>query len=261
MSQAEGPFASLKVMSRAGFGWRHSVVTLMLVLAPMPLAVIVMTTGLGAWATWLVLDGAPAGLPAAPDLRLYGLLSYAVGSWLAVALALVWTKRRSLRSDVFKFRRLTVPALAASLVGFGVVALGVPIVTHWLTSATGHRSQDVQVDLHDAKSIAIVALLFVVTTPVTEEILYRGLLVSWLRRRGWQDSNILALGTLIFAANHIIPLGLVWAAAMILLGLVTYALRLRFESLSPAWLAHTLFNAQLTLSYPLIAWLYRLTNG
>jgi membrane protease YdiL (CAAX protease family) len=188
-------------------------------------------------------------------------LSYAVGSWLAVALALVWTRRQSLRSDVFKFHRLTVPAFAASLVGFGVVAFGVPIVTLWLTSATGHPSQDVQIDLHDAKSIAIVAFLFVVTTPVTEEILYRGLLVSWLRRLGWQDCKILAFGTLVFAANHIIPLGLVWAVAMILLGLVTYALRLRFESLSPAWLAHALFNAQLTLSDPLIAWRHRLTDG
>jgi membrane protease YdiL (CAAX protease family) len=64
----------------------------------------------------------------------------------------------------------------------------------------------------------------------------------------------LVLGSLIFAANHVIPLGLVWGVAMILLGAVTYALRLRYESLSPAWLAHTLFNAQLTLSYPLIAW-------
>lgn len=95
------------------------------------------------------------------------------------------------------------------------------------------------------------------TTPVTEEILYRGLLVSWLRRIGWRDSSIVAFGTLIFAANHIIPLGLVWGTAMILLGLVTYALRLRYESLSPAWLAHMLFNAQLVLSYPVSAWLMR----
>jgi hypothetical protein len=42
---------------------------------------------------------------------------------------------------------------------------------------------------------------------------------------------------------------------MVLLGVVLFVLRLRFESLSPAWLAHALFNAQLTLSYPLLAWL------
>ncbi|MCK1453541.1 CPBP family intramembrane metalloprotease [Bradyrhizobium sp. 35] len=53
------------------------------------------------------------------------------------------------------------------------------------------------------------------TTPLTEEILYFGLLVSCLGRNGWQNSSILAFGTVIFAANHIIPLGLVWGAAMI----------------------------------------------
>lgn len=254
MSQTEGPPTGLNVTSRAGFEWRRSIITLMLVLAPMALAVIVMTIGLAARAMWLFIHGASAELPAPPSFRLYGLLSYAISSWLAVALAFVWTTRQTLRSDVFRFRRLTLPAIAASLIGFGIVTAGVPIVTHWLASVTGHRSQDVRIDFHDAKAIAIVVFLFVVTTPVTEEILYRGLLVSWLRRIGWQDSNILAFGTVIFAANHIIPLGLVWAAAMILLGLVTYALRLRYESLSPAWLVHTLFNAQLTLSYPLMAW-------
>jgi membrane protease YdiL (CAAX protease family) len=65
----------------------------------------------------------------------------------------------------------------------------------------------------------------------------------------------LLLGSLIFAANHIIPLGFIWGAAMVLWGVVLFALRLRYESLSPTWLAHTLFNAQLALSYPLIAWL------
>jgi Type II CAAX prenyl endopeptidase Rce1-like len=39
------------------------------------------------------------------------------------------------------------------------------------------------------------------------------------------------------------------------LGVILFALRLRYESLSPAWLAHALFNAQLTVFYPLIAWL------
>jgi membrane protease YdiL (CAAX protease family) len=181
------------------------------------------------------------------------LLSYAVGSWIAVALAWLFSKR--LRRDVFIFRRLTWAALAASIIGFAIVTFGVPIVTHWLTHVTGSQSQDVRIDFHDAHSVAIVVFLFVVTTPLSEEILYRGLLVAWLRRLGWRDITILLLGSLIFGANHIIPLGFVWGLAMVLVGVVLFVLRLRYESLSPAWLAHALFNAQLTLSYPLIAWL------
>ena len=90
---------------------------------------------------------------------------------------------------------------------------------------------------------------------MSEEVLYRGLLVAWLRRVGWRDSIILIVGSLIFGANHIIPVGFVWGIAMVGLGAILCALRLRYESLTPAWLAHTLFNAQLTLSYPLIGWL------
>jgi membrane protease YdiL (CAAX protease family) len=140
-------------------------------------------------------------------------------------------------------------------VGFLIAMYGVPIATHWLSYATGGRSHDVRIDFHDTRSVAIFVFLFVVTTPVSEEILYRGLLVAWFRRVGWKDPVILLVGSLIFGANHFIPLGFVWSAAMVALGALLMALRLRYDSLSPGWLAHLLFNAQPVLSYPLIAWL------
>jgi CAAX protease family protein len=128
-------------------------------------------------------------------------------------------------------------------------------VTHWLSSVTGGQSQDIRIDFHDPQSVAIYLSLFVVTTPVSEEILYRGLLVAWLRRVGWGNFTILLVGSLIFGANHVIPLGFVWGAAMVLpLGTVLFALRLRYESHTPAWLAHCLFNAQPFLIYPLLPW-------
>lgn len=182
-------------------------------------------------------------------------MSYAASSWVAVALAWFWSKHHDMQREVFVFRKFTWSSFAGSIVASVIVAFGVPVLTHWLTHITGARSQNVHIDFNDARSVAIVVLLFVVTTPVTEEVLYRGLLVAWLRRLGWKDVNILGLGSLVFAANHILPLGLVWSVAMILLGATTNALRLRYKSLSPGWLAHALFNAQLALSRPLFAWL------
>ncbi|HEY4840825.1 MAG TPA: CPBP family intramembrane glutamic endopeptidase, partial [Terriglobales bacterium] len=105
------------------------------------------------------------------------------------------------------------------------------------------------------QSVAMYVLLFVVTAPVCEEILYRGLLVAWLRRVGWRDSAIWLAGSLIFGANHLIPLGLVWSAVMVVFGAILFAIRLRYDSLSPGWLVHFLFNAQPFLIDPLIAWL------
>jgi membrane protease YdiL (CAAX protease family) len=261
MSQAESSSAAVKSSGNvaleavAADGWRQGILVLLIVLAPIGLAVIVMAIGVAVRAAWQIAHGFSVEPPTPASMRLYGLLSYAVGSWIAVGLAWLWSTRSEMRRDVFLFRRLTWPALTASIAGFVVVMFGVPIVTHWLTHVTGGHSQQVRIDFNDAHSVAIVIFLFVITTPVSEEILYRGLLVAWLRRHGWKDFTILLLGSLIFAANHIIPLGFIWGVAMVPLGVVLFALRLRYESLSPAWLAHTLFNAQLALSYPLIAWL------
>jgi membrane protease YdiL (CAAX protease family) len=71
-----------------------------------------------------------------------------------------------------------------SILGFVIAMYGVPIVTHWLSQVTGGRSQEVRIDFHDTQSVAIFVFLFVVTTPMSEEILCRGLLVAWLRRVG-----------------------------------------------------------------------------
>ncbi|OKO80962.1 hypothetical protein AC630_14980 [Bradyrhizobium sp. AS23.2] len=227
----------------------------MIVLSPIGLAMIVMAIGLAAQAAWQVGQGRAVQLPTPENIRLYGLLSYAASSWIAVALAWFWSRHRDMQQEVFIFRRLTWPTFLAAVAGSVIVMIGVPLLTHWLTLVTGGRSQDVRIDFNDARSVTIVVFLFVVTTPVCEEVLYRGVLVAWLRRLGWRDLTILGFGSFVFAANHILPLGVVWSVAMVLLGITTYALRFRYESLSPGWLAHALFNAQLTLSYPLISWL------
>jgi membrane protease YdiL (CAAX protease family) len=263
MSPADGRSATIigsgesigfQVAAATG-GWREGIVVLVMVLAPIAMAVVAMVIGVSAMAAWQIVHGMAVKLPTPANVRLYGLLSYAVVSWIDVAVVWLWSSRQGLSRDVFIFRRLTWPALAASIVGFVIAMYGVPIVTHGLSYVTGGRGLDVGIDSHDTRSIAIFVFLFVVTTPVSEEILYRGLLVAWLRRVGWSDSAILLVGSLIFGANHFIPLGFVWSAAMVALGAILYALRLRYDSLAPAWLAHVLFNAQPILLYPLIAWL------
>jgi membrane protease YdiL (CAAX protease family) len=242
-------------MNLSRIHWCQSAVVLAIVLSPIGLAAVITAIGIAVQATWQMGQGEAVRLPAPENVRLYGLLSYAAGSWIAVALAWFWSKRHEMQRQVFVFRRLTWPSFAGSIVASVIVIFGVPVLTHWLTQITGARSQNIHIDFNDARSVAIVVFLFVVTSPVTEEVLYRGLLVTWLRRLGWKDLNIVVLGSLVFAANHILPLGLVWSVAMILLGTTTNVLRLRYKSLSPGWLTHALFNAQLTLSHPLIAWL------
>jgi membrane protease YdiL (CAAX protease family) len=236
-----------------GGGWRDGIVVLAIVLAPLGLANFLFVSGIVALAGWQMMHGVAVALPTRANLQSYGLPAYALASWIAVGAAWFWSSRRGLSREVLLFRRLTWPALIASVLGFLVAMYAVPVLTHWLSQLTGGRGPDIRIDFHDPQSVATYLLLFVVTTPVCEEILYRGLLVAWLRRAGWGDFAILLVGSLIFGANHVLPLGLVWGAAMaVVLGAILFALRLRYESLTPAWLAHFLFNAQPFLIYPVL---------
>jgi membrane protease YdiL (CAAX protease family) len=260
-SQAGGSSATIKpnetlvpdlLLSR---GWRESILVLVMVLAPVGLAIVLVIIIIFAIAGWQFVRGVPVHIPARADLQLYGLLSYIFASWIAVAAVWRWSSRRGLRREVFVFRRLTWSTIMVSITGFVIAMYSAPAMTHWLSQATGGRGPEVRINYHDAQSLAIYALLFVVTAPVCEEILYRGLLVAWLRRVGWRDSAIWLAGSLIFGANHWIPLGFVWSAVMVVFGSLLFAIRLRYDSLSPGWLVHFLFNAQPFLTYPLISWM------
>ncbi len=86
MSQADGSSATIKsseniclqVAAVAG-GWRESIVVLVMVLAPVGLAIILIATGVFVIAGWQIVRGVPVEIPA------YGLLSYIVISWIDVA--------------------------------------------------------------------------------------------------------------------------------------------------------------------------------
>lgn len=253
MTLADGSVGTVPAATLTG-GWREGALVLAMVLAPVGLAIAFVATGVMILAVWQIARGLPVTIPARASLQTFGLLSYVAASWLDVAAVWLWTSRRGLRRKVFAFRRPTWRVLVAVIAGFVIAAYGAPLMTHWLSHLTGARGP-AAFDFHDTQTIAIYLLLFVVTAPVCEEILYRGLLVAWLRRMGWQDFAIGLFGSLIFGINHAIPLGPAWAAVMVVFGAILFTLRLRYGSLTPAWLTHFLFNAQPLLIYPLIAWL------
>ena len=232
--------------------WRDGILVLTMVLAPVGLAFALVATFVLILAAWQAMHGMAVTLPTRTDLQFFGLLSYVAAAWADMAVVWLWSTRRGLRREVFAFRGLTWPALATAIACFVIAMYGAPVATQWLSHATGGHGPTA-IDFHDSRSIAIYVLLFMITAPLCEEILYRGLLVAWLRRIGWRDPAIWLIGSLIFGLNHAIPLGLVWAAVMVVFGAILFAIRLRYQSLSPAWLTHFLFNAQPLLIYPLIA--------
>src|SRR5262249_46721406 len=134
-------------------GWGDGILVLAMVLAPIGLAIILITTIVFAMAGWQVLRGVPVELPTKANLQLYGLLSYAVASWIAVAVVWLWSSRRGLSRDVFIFRRLTWASLTASIAGLVMALYGAPIMLHWVSQVTGGQGPGVRIDFHDTKSI------------------------------------------------------------------------------------------------------------
>ncbi len=92
----------------------------------------------------------------------------------------------------------------------------------------------------DSLGSAIAVPLAVVAIPaVSEELLFRGLLLPGLAKRYGQGTG-LALSSLLFGAMHVVPIAVVYASvAGLLLGLV----RLRTRSVLPSIAMHGAFNA------------------
>ncbi len=91
-------------------------------------------------------------------------------------------------------------------------------------------------------NIAIIALVIVLVIPLIEEILFRGLLLSYLMQK-YKNSIVvissaiiyaLLIATLLDGFNHIIPI--------FVFGLITSAITIKSQSLYPAIILHILNN-------------------
>lgn len=81
------------------------------------------------------------------------------------------------RAAVFRLSRPSGTELGWAVVGF-VVGLGVYQVTNRVSVALGYELQGLSYSLHDPTPLVIMILGAVIIGPITEEILYRGLVLG-----------------------------------------------------------------------------------
>jgi len=169
---------------------------------------------------------------------------------LALA-AVVVAKRRGW--SVFRFKRLSWHTLALCAAGGAVGGILLALLLSMLSDATGVRLHNVNEELIGVNDLppiglAIFAIIAAGTTPLAEELIFRGLLFQWLR--GWIGPFGGAMvSALLFGALHWPSGQAVWA------GLVGFALALlyhRFNSLWASIAAHAGNNA---LAIALVLWL------
>lgn len=205
-----------------------SVVAIALVPVPLTSALFVLHS---------VATGTPRGAYGLPmAYLLYGIANVVtVGALYAL---LTDAERRA----VFRLSRPSATELGWA-VGAFVVGLGVFQLTSLVSGALGFELQGLSYSLGDPTTLVIVVLGAVLIAPVTEEVLYRGLILGVLLSRGYGVASAVALMTGLFALIHLPTFGVAGTLFISVWGLLPAALRLRFDDLSGAVTLHTLNNA------------------
>jgi membrane protease YdiL (CAAX protease family) len=174
----------------------------------------------------------------------YGLpsayLAYGLASLVAVGAAYALLSSGE-RAAVFRFTRPTATEIAWVLGGF-VVGLGAYQLTAAINAALGYELQGLSYTLSSPTTVAVIVVGSVILAPLTEEILYRGLILGSLLSRGVGTVTAVVLMTLLFALIHLPNFGVAGTVFVSVWGLVPAILRLRFDSLTAPVLMHGLNN-------------------
>jgi membrane protease YdiL (CAAX protease family) len=200
--------------------------------------------------TALGMRGLAAVMQAKPSAMI-GWLVYSAACWIDVSLLWVWARRRRLSAEIFAFHRLQGADYLAAFGGLALVAfLYQPIM--WLTGLFGFSMQGMRFDLYDPLILSSLIIWAIVTAPICEEILFRGLAVQALQSRGFARGTTWLISTAAFAAIHLPYYGVsgmiyifVWA------GVVT-SIRLWRNSLTPGLVLHVANNIIAFLLIPLL---------
>ena len=123
-----------------------------------------------------------------------------------------------------------------------VGGLGVYQLTSRISSVLGYELQGLTYSLTSLETIAIIALGAVIIAPITEEVMYRGLVLGTLLARGYGVVSAVTVMTLLFALIHLPNFGVAGTLFISVWGLLPAVLRLRFENLTGAVLMHMLNN-------------------
>jgi membrane protease YdiL (CAAX protease family) len=180
-----------------------------------------------------------------------GLAFYAAGLWVATGLAWRWSARRGVVRNVFLFRRLTVldVALVLALGVAGIIAE--PLLSQWFGRWVGWHATVASGANPRYQGVLWLAFIgSVLTAPFCEEVLFRGLIVAWLRARNVPTWALWLLGSLAFAPIHLPAFGLAWTMAVFFWGGMVLAVRLWRDSLTPCWAIHLLSNLYFAILVP-----------
>lgn len=144
------------------------------------------------------------------------------------------------RNAVFRFSRPSVSELMWAIGAF-LVGLGVYQLTSRVSAALGYELQGLSYSLTEPSTVVIIVVGAVIIAPITEEVLYRGLVLGVLLSRFGVLSAIVIM-TGLFALIHLPNFGVAGTLFISVWGILPAIMRLRFDNLSGAVTMHMLNN-------------------
>lgn len=181
-----------------------------------------------------VTRGVDPGFPPGFPLLLLG-----VAGWFVVC-GLYWHWDADTWRASAPFRRPSRAEIGASLLaaglGIGIMILGNNAAV--AVGATPHHLGRV------TTSVGLASFVFgaLVTAPVTEEVLFRGMLFGHLVSHDHGVEVAAVISMVLFGLSHVFIAGIVSVCITALVGGLLVALRIGYDNLAGAWLMHLLVN-------------------
>lgn len=122
------------------------------------------------------------------------------------------------------------------------LAIGAFLLGATVAEGFGFEPGGLEYSLSDPVALAAVIFGGVLVAPLVEEVLYRGLLLGSLLGRGLSPVTAGGVTVLLFAAIHLVSLGVAGVVAIACWAVFPTLLRLKFNNLTGAWLLHALNN-------------------
>jgi membrane protease YdiL (CAAX protease family) len=182
------------------------------------------------------------------DSKLVSELAFSVPFYATFVLGYHWLSQEqewdSLRT---RFAPVGMKILLSGALAAVAVLLFV-FMAEWLLRRAGFDIADVPpgIDLHSWMQLAVTLPVAALLVPVSEELVFRGLLLDWLRQKmnAWAAALILSV---VFSLLHLNPfssgaIGWLAFADRFLLGLGASALVIKYRSLRPAFMMHATLN-------------------
>lgn len=180
------------------------------------------------------------------DIRAFSIFVYGIGNLLAVLIIYGLVRRRNLRASDIGFRnRLTgkgvVYAAIATIAAISLYPAVEFLLKNLNISMYWNEERSLPVTQMDSLSVFFTILGSILMAPLGEDTIFRGYLLSMLRKR-FNLTLAVAISTLLFALIHLPFFGPGLAIYIIPWSIISCLLFIKFDSLYPCFAFHAANN-------------------